>query len=75
MLIETGIKSGQTLIILRQNQDTFGDKSEIALIPLNPSIEENIEEISRRTQDSFIASTIFKEEKKKRNKRPPPKGG
>ncbi len=83
MLVETGIKSGQTLIILRQNQDTSGDKNEVALTPLNPCIEENIEEISRRTQDNFVDATIFKEEKKKRSKKrkeeikenPPLKGG
>lgn len=69
MLIETGIKSGQTLIILRQNQDTSGDKNEVALTPLNPCIEENIEEISRRTQDSFAEVLNFKEEKKKRSKK------
>ena len=69
MLIETGIKSGQTLIILRQNQDTSGDKNKVALTPLNPYIEENIEEISRRTQDSFAEALNFKEEKKKRSKK------
>ncbi|MEK6733864.1 MAG: hypothetical protein AABY27_02020 [Pseudomonadota bacterium] len=79
MLIETAIKSGKTLITLRQNQDTSGDKNEVALTPLNPCIEENIETNPRQFCRSFKLQRRKekkKQKKKRRNKRKnPPKGG
>ena len=73
MLIETGIKSGKTLIIMRQNRDAFRDGNEISVEQDNSIIEETDEKIARQNQDSFGDNFSdfpnFKEEKKKRSKK------
>jgi hypothetical protein len=73
MLIETGIKLGKTLIIMRQNRDAFRDSNEISVEQDNSMIEETDKKIARQNQDSFDDSFSdfpnFKEEKKKRSKK------
>ncbi len=73
MLIETGIKLGKTLIIMRQNRDAFRDGNEISVEQDNSIIEETDEKITRQNQDSFGDGSSdfpnFKEEKKKRSKK------
>ena len=73
MLIETGIKLGKTLIIIRQNRDAFRDGNEISVEQGNSIIEETDKKITRQNQDSFGDGSSdfpnFKEEKKKRSKK------
>ena len=73
MLIETGIKLGKTLIIMRQSRDAFRDSNEISVEQDNSMIEEIDKKIARQNQDScgdsFSDFPNFKEEKKKRSKK------
>ena len=73
MLIETGIKLGKTLIIMRQSRDAFRDSNEISVEQDNSMREEIDKKIARQNQDScgdsFSDFPNFKEEKKKRSKK------